>query len=194
MVRHYKNLIFELYLIKHCRTCGGGGASGVMLANRLSPTTSRRPTLNPSSRYHNRNKNHGQINNRYQKDCGKKELCSIGQEKSSNTCTQNFELEDEKIRPPTFNSSSDYAESHPSFNSSSSSNTSLSSVRINILENKTKSFDDTCETFFDSHLETSQRRRLVPSTTRYFHFIFIQETSNFTLYTRNYKMYHIFIF
>ena len=48
--------IDRLFFFELLRTCGGGGASGVMLANRLSPTTSRRPTLNPSSSFHNHHK------------------------------------------------------------------------------------------------------------------------------------------
>lgn len=155
------------------RTCGGGGASGVMLANRLSPTTPRRPTLNPSSHPHNRHRNNKQIQNHYQKDCNEQVLSSRRQQKSSKTCMQTFEFEDENIRPPASNSSSNYPTSYL-IPLSSSPTISSSSVLTNILENKRQSSDDTYKAFCNNHsttatfndLETRKRRRLVHSTTR----------------------------
>ena len=157
-------------LLHNFRTCGGGGASGVMLANRLSPTTSRRPTLDPSSSSH---RNHLHINNNQTHTHDQKEhnLNITGQVRND-TFRTNFEFEDGNIRPPPSKFSAPSLISHRTYFTSSPS--IASPVISHNLNKKRQSLDDTekalhndpSSTTVVKDLATVKRRRLVHSTTR----------------------------
>ena len=172
------NLNIEIYLqflttvsqYHFCRTCGGGGASGVMLANRLSPTTSRRPTLNPSSSFHNHHK-HAQ---RIQQQCHQNEkehILKPRKQDSSKACKHHLEFEDKHTRPPT----SKHVSSHPTSRISSISPLSFisSSMVLKTQATNQQSSDDLSKECNDDvsssaiirNSELRQRRRLVHSTT-----------------------------
>lgn len=150
-----------------------------MLANRLSPTTSRRPTLNPSLNHKNRHKTI--IKNQIQRhgDCNEPILNKFRRQNSSKTSI--IEDEDGIARPPLSKSSS----SSPIYDVNTLMlspliSSSRSAEPSNILENNRKQSDN-IEAFYGNYsstagfknLETSRSCRLVHSTTRY---IFIGTT------------------
>ena len=155
------------------RTCGGGGASGVMLANRLSPTTSRRPTLIPSSSFHNHHK-HAQRLQQPSHQNEKEQFLKPRKKDSSKACKHQYnhlEFEDEHTRPPT----SKHVSFHPTSRISSISPKSFISSSTMILKTQAtnqQSSDDLSKECNDDvsssatirNLELRQRRRLVHST------------------------------
>ena len=156
----------------------------MMLANRLSPTTSRRPTLNPSSKTHkNRHKNIIQNQIRRTVDCNKPILSNARRQNSSKTNI--LEDEDGIARPPPSKSSLpspiydiNTRMLSPLISSSPSEKPSI------ILENNTKQSND-LEAFYGNYsstttiknLETRGSRRLVHSTTRY---VFMDTSCNYS--------------
>lgn len=139
-----------------------------MLANRLSPTKSRRPTLHPSS-HHNLHKNKYQHHKHYEQECyHQKQNCR--RENSINT-RQGICETDGNNRPPPSTLSLSFLASHTTSPASSSF---LSSEAVsNRIIKKRPSLDDTGYTLKNStpltarnDLTTNKRRRLVPSTTR----------------------------
>lgn len=152
------------------RTCGGGGASGVMLANRLSPTTSRRPTLNPSSSFHNHHK-HAQRIQQQSHQNEKEHILKPRKQDSSKACKHHLEFEDKHTRPPT----SKHVSSHPTSRISSISPLSFisSSMVLKTQATNQQSSDDLSKECNDDvsssaiirNSELRQRRRLVHSTT-----------------------------
>ena len=146
----------------------------MMLANRLSPTTSRRrPTINPSSNHKNCHKNiiQNQIQSHW--NCNEPILSKARRQNSSKTSI--VEDEDGIARPPPSKSSSpsqiydiNTLMLSPLISSSPSAKPS------NILENNRRQSDDQ-EAFYGNYsstatfknLETRSSRRLVHSTTRY---------------------------
>ena len=178
---HWKKLednLFHtaLFIFWNFRTCGGGGVSGVMLASRLCPSTSRRPTLESSSRSKNQHRNLKQTDfPSHQSDCVNT-IQIRRRQISSKTCDLQTEYEDGNTRPPPSSLSSVATTLHrnslipSSLNSSPSvltTNTSYQYDQSSDIEDDKKAFCNNCIlTASTNKVESKKRLRLVHSTTR----------------------------
>ena len=156
------------------RTCGGGGVSGVMLASRLSPSTSRRPPLRPSSSISSRNTKIIELQS-LPSDCV--EPIQIRRRLScSKACDMQIKYEDGNTRPPPSSLSSIVSTCHLNSLIPSSLNSSPSVLTVCQGNHNGQSSDtqDNEEAFSNTHLMTAtndksksrKRLRIVHSTTR----------------------------
>ena len=143
----------------------------MMLANRLSPTTSRRPTLNSSTPHPTHHKNHKRIYSHYQKKSNEPNL-NIGRRKNK-TLKDNLEFEDGNIRPPPSKFSTSFLISNrDSLNQSPfvssqiplSSNLDRHDESSNDIQNGV--YSSLSSTSVINDLETSKCRNTVYGTTR----------------------------
>ena len=147
----------------------------MMLANRLSPTTTRRrPTLNPSSNHKNRNKNLNQIELRCLESNCSKPIQIRRRQISSKTCDLQNEYDDGNTRPPP-SSPPSIGSTLPtnslipsSFNSSPSVLTTINLDHNGQSSNyRNEAFSSNClSTASTNNHKTNKRLRLVHSTTR----------------------------
>ena len=166
----------HLFFFELLRTCGGGGASGVMLANRPSTITSRRrPTLNPSSNHKNQYKHLNPIELQcLPSNCSKP--IQIGRRQiSSKTCDLQNEYENGNTRPPPSSPSSigstlsTNSLIFSSFNSSPSVLTIIDHDHNGQTSNNdsNEAFSSNCSSAASTNKhKTNKRLRLIHSTTR----------------------------
>ena len=142
----------------------------MMLANRLSPTTTRRrPTLNPSSNHKNKNSN--QIELRcLQSNCSKP-IRTRRRQIRSKTCDLQNEYDDGNTRPPPSSIGSNLSTNSlipSSFNSSPSVLTTIKLDHNGQSSNyRNEAFSSNClSTASTNNHKANKRLRLVHSTTR----------------------------
>ena len=144
----------------------------MMLANRLSPTTTRRrPTLNPSSNHENRNKNLNQIELRYLQSNCTKPIQIRRRQIRSKTCDLQIEHDDGNTMPPPSSIGSTLPTNSlipSSFNSSPSVLTTINLDHNGQSSNyRNEAFSSNClSTASTNNHKTNKRLRLVHSTTR----------------------------